>query len=97
MNKLAIKFEKKQSALQKSAKNKPKKQENFNQNKSKNKQSASLKKNENPQKTDPNSRENRKVGNTGFTPLHTQSKLTIDVVTTHFWPIGDYYPIDCNT
>ena len=44
-SKSAIKFEKKQYAKQKSAKNKPKKQANFNQNKPKNKQPASLKKN----------------------------------------------------
>jgi len=37
---MAVKFEKKQSAIQKSAKNKPKKQANFNQNK----QPASLQK-----------------------------------------------------
>jgi len=36
---------KKQSAIQKSAKNKPKKEANFNQNKPKNKQPASLQKN----------------------------------------------------
>jgi len=39
-----MQFEKKQSAKQKSAKHKPKKQANFNQNKPKNKQPASLKK-----------------------------------------------------
>jgi len=38
----AIKFEKNQSAKQKSAKNKPKKQANFNQNKPENKQPGSL-------------------------------------------------------
>jgi len=62
----AIKFEKKQSAKQKCAKNKPKKQANFIYNKPKNKQPASLQKN--PQlrkKTSPISRENRKVDNTG--------------------------------
>jgi len=56
---------KKQSAIQKSAKNKPKKQANFNQYKPKNKQPANLqKKTSNSQKTGPNSRENRNVGNT---------------------------------
>jgi len=44
-NKSVIKFEKKQPAKQKSAKNKPKKQANFNSNKPKNKQPASLQKN----------------------------------------------------
>jgi len=57
---------KKQSAIQKSAKNKPKEQANFNQHKPKNKQPASLQKNAQiHKKTSPNSRENRKGGNTG--------------------------------
>jgi len=46
---MAIKFEKKQSATQKSAKKQPK----FNQNKPKKKQPASLKENANPQKDKP--------------------------------------------
>jgi len=63
---MAIKFEKKQCAIQKSAKNKPKKQANCNLNKPKNKQPASLqKKQQTHKKTSPNSQENRKVGNTG--------------------------------
>jgi len=46
-------------------KNKPKKQANFNQNMPKNKQAASLQKSrKSTKKTSPNSRENRKVGNT---------------------------------
>ena len=63
--KIAIKFERKQSAIQKSTKNKPKKQANFSQNKPQNKHPASLQKT--PQihkKTNPNSREKRNVGNT---------------------------------
>jgi len=63
--KIAIKFETKQSAKQKSAKNKPKKRAKFSENKPKNKQPASLQENQQiHKKTSPNWRENRKVGNT---------------------------------
>jgi len=44
--KIAIKFETKQSAKQKSAKNKPKKRAKFSENKPKNKQPASLQENQ---------------------------------------------------
>ena len=65
-SKSAIKFEKKQSAKEKSAKNKPKKQANFNSNKPKNKQPAIPPKyRKSTKKAYPNSRENRKVGDTG--------------------------------
>ena len=67
-SKLAMKFDIKQYAIQKSAKNKPKKQENFNQNKPK-KQATwkSSKQMQIHKKTSPILRENckMKVGNTG--------------------------------
>ena len=60
-----MKFDKKQYAIQKSAKNKPKNKQIFDQHKPKNKQPANLqRKTSNSQKTGPNSRENRNVGNT---------------------------------
>ena len=62
---MAMKFDKKAICNTEICKKQAQKQANFNQHKPKNKQPANLqKKTSNSQKTGPNSRENRNVGNT---------------------------------